>query len=125
MIITVFHAGEPNQISDANLAMLQKGTKNALETGRTFATIFADMEFRQRLLEVHSEEEFKIILLKHAQDLAEEQSNPDKRLMENNVDIEYDQYVSSASIVLSNRFESSSEVLRSSQRLDFIAVASM
>ncbi|KAH9366696.1 hypothetical protein HPB48_000871 [Haemaphysalis longicornis] len=26
----------------------EKGTKNALETGRTFATIFADMDFRQR-----------------------------------------------------------------------------
>ncbi|UYV66702.1 SLC4A11 [Cordylochernes scorpioides] len=57
----------------------EKGTKNALETGRTFATIFADMEFRQRLLEVHSEAEFKSVLLKHAQDLAAEQSNPGKR----------------------------------------------
>ncbi|XP_064477562.1 solute carrier family 4 member 11-like isoform X2 [Ornithodoros turicata] len=54
----------------------EKGTKNALETGRTFATIFADMDFRQRLLEVHSEAEFKNVLLKHAQDLAAEQSNP-------------------------------------------------
>ncbi|KAG1693495.1 Sodium bicarbonate transporter-like protein 11 [Nymphon striatum] len=70
----------------------EKGTKNALETGRTFATIFADMEFRQRLLEVHNEDDFKTILLKHAQDLAEEQSNPDKRLMENNVEVEYNQY---------------------------------
>ncbi|GIY34036.1 sodium bicarbonate transporter-like protein 11 [Caerostris extrusa] len=54
----------------------EKGTKNALETGRTFATIFADMDFRQRLLEVHTEAEFKNVLLKHAQDLAAEQSNP-------------------------------------------------
>ncbi|CAM1310209.1 SLC4A11 (predicted) [Pycnogonum litorale] len=70
----------------------EKGTKNALETGRTFATIFADMEFRQRLLEVHTEEEFKITLLKHAQDLAEEQSNPDKRLLENNLEVDYDSF---------------------------------
>ncbi len=62
------------------LNIWQKGTKNALETGRTFATIFADMDFRQRLLDVHGEAEFKGILLKHAQDLASEQSNPTRRL---------------------------------------------
>jgi sodium borate transporter 11 len=38
-----------------------------METGRTFATIFADMDFRQRLLEIQSENEFKNVLLKHAQ----------------------------------------------------------
>lgn len=70
--------------------VFQKGTKNALETGRTFATIFADMDFRQRLLEVHSEAEFKNVLLKHAQDLAAEQSNPSKRLGTHDGDLEFD-----------------------------------
>ncbi|KAF8790135.1 Sodium bicarbonate transporter-like protein like [Argiope bruennichi] len=68
----------------------EKGTKNALETGRTFATIFADMDFRQRLLEVHSEAEFKNVLLKHAQDLAAEQSNPSKRLGTHDGDVDFD-----------------------------------
>ena len=62
------------------MAVTQKGTKNAMETGRTFATIFADMDFRQRLLEIQSENEFKNVLLKHAQELAAEQSNPTRRL---------------------------------------------
>ncbi|GAB6028763.1 hypothetical protein CHUAL_004579 [Chamberlinius hualienensis] len=67
----------------------EKGTKNALETGRTFATLFADMNFRQCLLEADTEEEFKNVLLKHARELAEEQSNPEKRLMENHVHLRY------------------------------------
>lgn len=58
----------------------EKGTKNALETGRTFATIFAEMDFRRRLLEVHTEGEFKAVLLKHAQDLAAEQSHSANKL---------------------------------------------
>ncbi|XP_070563551.1 solute carrier family 4 member 11-like isoform X2 [Ptychodera flava] len=58
----------------------EKGTKNALETGRTFATIFADIDFRQNLLGARTEEEFKKILNKHTQDLAEEQSRHKKRL---------------------------------------------
>ena len=52
----------------------KKGTKNALETGRTFATLLADMDLRQRLLEARTEDEFKRILLKHTQELAEEQA---------------------------------------------------
>ncbi|XP_022252508.1 sodium bicarbonate transporter-like protein 11 [Limulus polyphemus] len=68
----------------------EKGTKNALETGRTFSTIFADMDFRQRLLEVHSEDEFNSILLKHAQDLAIEQSSPNKRLGNNENEVDYE-----------------------------------
>ncbi|XP_054162013.1 solute carrier family 4 member 11-like isoform X2 [Oppia nitens] len=69
----------------------EKGTKNALETGRTFATIFADMDFRQRLLDVHGEVEFKGILLKHAQDLASEQSNPTRRLGNHEPDPEFEE----------------------------------
>ena len=61
-----------------------------METGRTFATIFADMDFRQRLLDVHGEAEFKGILLKHAQDLASEQSNPTRRLGNHEPDAEFE-----------------------------------
>lgn len=61
-----------------------------METGRTFATIFADMDFRQRLLEIQSEAEFKNVLLKHAQELAAEQSNPTRRLGNHERDVEFD-----------------------------------
>ncbi|KAI2809354.1 hypothetical protein BLOT_000502 [Blomia tropicalis] len=69
----------------------EKGTKNALETGRTFATIFADMDFRQKLLDVHGEPEFKGILLKHAQDLASEQSNPTRRMGNHEPEAEFEE----------------------------------
>lgn len=61
-----------------------------METGRTFATIFADMDFRQRLLDVHGETEFKNTLLKHAQDLASEQSNPTRRLGNHEPDADFE-----------------------------------
>nr|XP_046909383.1 LOW QUALITY PROTEIN: solute carrier family 4 member 11-like [Dermatophagoides farinae] len=69
----------------------EKGTKNALETGRTFATIFADIDFRQKLLDVHGEAEFKGILLKHAQDLASEQSNPTRRMGNHEPEAEFEE----------------------------------
>ncbi|XP_071952176.1 solute carrier family 4 member 11-like [Antedon mediterranea] len=47
----------------------EKGTKNALETGRTFSTIFADIDYRQRLLDVKTEEEFYQVLLAIRKDL--------------------------------------------------------
>ncbi|XP_078080335.1 solute carrier family 4 member 11 isoform X2 [Mustelus asterias] len=40
-----------------------KSTKTALEVGRTFATMFADMNFRQKLLEAKTKEEFKETLI--------------------------------------------------------------
>jgi len=57
----------------------QKGTKNALETGRTFATLFADMDLRLRLLVARTEAEFKILLREHMKELAEEQSDGNSR----------------------------------------------
>ncbi|XP_052005891.1 solute carrier family 4 member 11-like isoform X3 [Xyrauchen texanus] len=36
-----------------------KSTKTALELGRTFATLFSDMSFRQKLLETKTQEDFK------------------------------------------------------------------
>ena len=53
---------------------LQKSTKNALETARTFATLFNDMELRARLLAAHSMESFKKYLLDHAKELASDQT---------------------------------------------------
>ncbi|MBN3304546.1 S4A11 protein, partial [Amia calva] len=40
-----------------------KSTKTAMELGRTFATIFSDITFRQRLLETKTQEEFKEALV--------------------------------------------------------------
>ena len=40
----------------------EKGTKNFLETGRTFATIFADIELRAKLLKASNEKEFISII---------------------------------------------------------------
>ena len=68
----------------------QKGTKNALETGRTFATLFADMELRQKLLAVHSEDDFKKLLWEHTKELAEEQSHPDRKTSGDKVESEED-----------------------------------
>ena len=42
--------------------MKEKGTKNFLETGRTFATIFADIELRAKLLKATTEQEFMSII---------------------------------------------------------------
>ncbi|XP_042225670.1 sodium bicarbonate transporter-like protein 11 [Homarus americanus] len=71
----------------------EKGTKNSLETGRTFATIFADMDFRQRLLEATNEEEFKRLIIKHSQELAEEQQmSNDKRIEMNHERVDEFEY---------------------------------
>ncbi|RVE56947.1 hypothetical protein OJAV_G00211360 [Oryzias javanicus] len=40
-----------------------KSTKTAMELGRTFATLFSDISFRQKLLETKTQEEFKEALL--------------------------------------------------------------
>ena len=48
------------------------------------------MDFRQKLLDVHGEAEFKGILLKHAQDLASEQSNPTRRMGNHEPEAEFE-----------------------------------
>lgn len=45
----------------------QKSTKTATEVGRTFATMFLDITFRQKLLKTHTEEEFKEALVHQRQ----------------------------------------------------------
>lgn len=44
-------------------ALPQKSTKTAMELGRTFATLFSDISFRQKLLETKTQEEFKEALV--------------------------------------------------------------
>uniref|UniRef100_A0A158P5U7 Sodium bicarbonate transporter-like protein 11 n=1 Tax=Angiostrongylus cantonensis TaxID=6313 RepID=A0A158P5U7_ANGCA len=51
-----------------------KGTKTALETTRTFATLFADMEIRQRLVMAQTVEAFRSTLLSAAKELAMDQN---------------------------------------------------
>lgn len=50
--------------------VFQKSTKTAIEVGRTFATMFSDISFRQKLLETKNEEEFKQELINHRQQLS-------------------------------------------------------
>lgn len=64
---------------DVLLNIHQKGTKNALETGRTFATLFADMDLRLRLLGARSEDEFKQLMWEHMKELADEQCDGNAR----------------------------------------------
>jgi sodium borate transporter 11 len=52
----------------------EKGTKNAIETGRTFATLFADVNLRNELLKASTVEEFKKLLLNHTQQLMSKHS---------------------------------------------------
>ncbi|GMS83389.1 hypothetical protein PENTCL1PPCAC_5564 [Pristionchus entomophagus] len=51
-----------------------KGTKTALETTRTFATLFADMDIRQRLVMAQTVEQFRATLLSAAKELAVDQN---------------------------------------------------
>ncbi|CAJ0586588.1 unnamed protein product, partial [Mesorhabditis spiculigera] len=51
-----------------------KGTKTALETTRTFATLFADMDIRQRLVMAQTVDQFRATLLSAAKELAMDQN---------------------------------------------------
>uniref|UniRef100_A0A9J2PHI6 Bicarbonate transporter-like transmembrane domain-containing protein n=1 Tax=Ascaris lumbricoides TaxID=6252 RepID=A0A9J2PHI6_ASCLU len=51
-----------------------KGTKTALETTRTFATLFADMDIRQRLVMAQTVDQFRSTLLQAAKELAVDQN---------------------------------------------------
>lgn len=56
------------------------------------------MDFRQRLLEATTEEDFKRLIIKHSQELAEEQQiSNDKRIEMNHEKSDDFEYVSSAS----------------------------
>ncbi|KAF7669602.1 hypothetical protein LDENG_00176770 [Lucifuga dentata] len=53
-----------------------KSTKTAIELGRTFATMFSDISFRQKLLETRTQEEFKQELVYHRQQLSVANEKP-------------------------------------------------
>nr|XP_022313416.1 sodium bicarbonate transporter-like protein 11 isoform X2 [Crassostrea virginica] len=57
----------------------EKSTKSSLETARTFATLFLDMDFRHQLLLAESEYEFKQLLHTRTKLLIEEQGLPENR----------------------------------------------
>ena len=56
---------------------LQKGTKNALEMGRTFSTLFSDESLRMKLLAVESEFEFKMLLRQYYRSLTKKLASSD------------------------------------------------
>ncbi|KAM6923393.1 solute carrier family 4 member 11-like [Xenentodon cancila] len=53
-----------------------KSTKTAIELGRTFATMFSNISFRQRLLETKSQEDFKQELVFQCHQLSVVHENP-------------------------------------------------
>ncbi|XP_035505028.2 solute carrier family 4 member 11 isoform X2 [Scophthalmus maximus] len=53
-----------------------KSTKTAIELGRTFATMFSDISFRQKLLEAQTQEEFKQELVCQRQQLSVASDKP-------------------------------------------------
>lgn len=53
-----------------------KSTKTAMELGRTFATMFSDISFRQTLLETKTQEEFKEALVLQRQQLTAANQRP-------------------------------------------------
>merc|ERR1719223_753982 len=52
----------------------EKETKSATETSRTFATLFADINFRTKLQNVHTENMFKDMVAVHARSLVTSQT---------------------------------------------------
>ncbi|XP_061750859.1 sodium bicarbonate transporter-like protein 11 isoform X5 [Nerophis ophidion] len=53
-----------------------KSTKTAMELGRTFATLFSDISFRQKLLETKTQEEFKEALVFQRHELTAANQQP-------------------------------------------------
>ncbi|XP_076002800.1 solute carrier family 4 member 11 isoform X2 [Genypterus blacodes] len=53
-----------------------KSTKTAMELGRTFATLFSDISFRQKLLETKTQEEFKEALVFQRHQLTADNQQP-------------------------------------------------
>ncbi|KAL4230219.1 hypothetical protein ACF0H5_010604 [Mactra antiquata] len=57
----------------------EKSTKNDLETGRTFSTIFSDVNLRTQLLECHNEEDFKSVLSENTKQMMERMVHADQK----------------------------------------------
>nr|XP_012610276.1 sodium bicarbonate transporter-like protein 11 isoform X1 [Microcebus murinus] len=62
-----------------------KSTKTAMEVARTFATMFSDIAFRQKLLETRTEEEFKEALVHQRQLLTMASQCPVTRMKEHSM----------------------------------------
>ncbi|KAK7501045.1 hypothetical protein BaRGS_00007530 [Batillaria attramentaria] len=58
---------------------IEKMTKTAMETGRTFATLFMDIEFRHAFIEAPSEADCKVLISDKAKALAYHQGLPEHR----------------------------------------------
>ncbi|ESP04405.1 hypothetical protein LOTGIDRAFT_136234, partial [Lottia gigantea] len=58
----------------------EKGTKNELEIGRTFATLFADSNLRLRLLNANTEAEFNQVLEQQTHELSLRQRQTDEKI---------------------------------------------
>lgn len=58
----------------------EKTTKNDLETGRTFSTIFSDLDHRTQLLDCHTEEEFKQVLADNTNAMVERMHHADEKV---------------------------------------------
>ncbi|XP_053399229.1 solute carrier family 4 member 11-like isoform X2 [Mercenaria mercenaria] len=58
----------------------EKSTKNDLETGRTFSTIFSDPDHRTQLLDCHTEEEFKKVLADNTNAMMERMHHVDEKV---------------------------------------------
>ena len=59
--------------------MFQKSTKTALEMGRTFSTLFADLQFRYDLQKATTEYDFKKLLRERTRMIIREHSLPENR----------------------------------------------
>ncbi|ESO92620.1 hypothetical protein LOTGIDRAFT_216724 [Lottia gigantea] len=73
----------------------EKMTKGPMEIGRTFATLFMDLEFRYELLTVPGEKQFKHYLDDRAKDLIESHSLPEFRKSHSNLVSVFDDPVGS------------------------------
>ena len=67
------------------LFILQKPTKNIIETGRTFSSLFTDLRFRHQLASVNSKEDFRRLLRERAGQMMRAQGEPDFRQSTNHV----------------------------------------
>lgn len=69
LCLTALGKGRVSSAAGARGAILclQKSTKTAMEVARTFATMFSDITFRQKLLKTRTEEEFKEALVHQRQ----------------------------------------------------------
>ena len=57
----------------------EKATKNIVETGSTYSTLFTDIDFRYKLSSVSSKDGFRQMLKERAVQMMKQQGNPETR----------------------------------------------